>query len=99
MRSFAAKIFLELRDSTLLQCKMKRQNDRVNRIYKMKNQNPLFTDEMQLPIYDAIKNLPRWDGMPGFTQTRAQVLGAEGKNGAQADAARGGVKSRASVCK
>ena len=59
----------------------------------MKNQNPLFTDEMQLPIYDAIKNLPRWDGMPGFTQTRAQVLGAEGKNGAQADAAREGSKA------
>ena len=42
----------------------------------------LYTDETQLPIYDSIKNLPRLD----YTQIRAQILGAEGQNVAQADA-------------
>ena len=35
----------------------------------------VYTDEMQLPIYDAIKNLPRLDAVPGYTQIRAQNLG------------------------
>jgi hypothetical protein len=26
----------------------------------------VYTDEMQLPIYDAIKNLPRLDAGPGI---------------------------------
>jgi hypothetical protein len=38
-----------------------------------------YTDEMQLPIYDAIKNLPRLDAVPGFTQIRAQNLGGNGQ--------------------
>ena len=41
----------------------------------------VYTDEMQLPIYDAIKNLPRLDAIPGYAQIRAQNLGAEGQNG------------------
>jgi integrase len=40
----------------------------------------VYTDEMQLPIYDSIKNLPRL----GYTQIRAQIPGAEGQNGSQA---------------
>ena len=39
----------------------------------------LHTDEMQLPIYDAIKNLPRLDAVPGCTQIRAQILGGNGQ--------------------
>ncbi len=34
-------------------------------------------DEMQLPIYDAMKNLPRLDTLRGYTQIRAQNLGGE----------------------
>jgi len=44
----------------------------------------VYTDEMQLPIYDSIKNLPRL----GCTQIRAQISGAGGQNVAQADAAK-----------
>ena len=44
------------------------------------------TDEMQLPIYDSIKNLPRL----GYTQIRAQISGPEGLNGARADALNSG---------
>jgi integrase len=40
----------------------------------------VYTDEMQLPIYDAIKNLPRLDAVPGYTQIRAQNLGVDGQN-------------------
>jgi len=36
----------------------------------------VYTDEMQLPIYDSIKNLPRL----GYTQLYAQNSGAEGQN-------------------
>jgi len=43
----------------------------------------VYTDEMQLPIYDAIKNLPRLDAVPGYTQIRAQILGGNGQNGSQ----------------
>jgi hypothetical protein len=39
----------------------------------------VYTDEMQLPIYDAIKNLPRLDAGPGYTQIRAQILGGDGQ--------------------
>jgi integrase len=41
----------------------------------------VYTDEMQLPIYDAIKNLPRLDAVPGYTQIRAQISGGNGQNG------------------
>jgi hypothetical protein len=41
----------------------------------------VYTDETQLPIYEAIKGLPR---LLGYTQIRAQILGAEGQNVAQA---------------
>jgi len=43
----------------------------------------VYTDEMQLPIYDAIKNLPRLDAMPGYTQIRAQNLGGNGQTVSQ----------------
>jgi integrase len=51
-----------------------------------------YTDEAQLPIYDSIKNLPRL----GYTQIRAQILGADGQNGSQADAKGEGTKSEKS---
>jgi integrase len=50
----------------------------------------VYTDEMQLPIYDAIKNLPRLDAVPGYTQIRAQISGVEGQNGSHPDANNGG---------
>src|SRR5665213_1673954 len=43
----------------------------------------VYTDEMQLPIYDAIKNLPRLDAVPGYTQIRAQKIGGGGQNGSR----------------
>jgi hypothetical protein len=43
----------------------------------------VYTDETQLPIYDAIKNLPRLDAVPGYTQLYAQILGGSGQNGSQ----------------
>jgi hypothetical protein len=49
----------------------------------------VYTDEMQLPIYDAIKNLPRLDAMPGYTQIRAQILGGNGQTVSQPDAKTG----------
>ena len=51
-----------------------------------------YTDEAQLPIYDSIKNLPRLD-FGKNTQIRAQILGAEGENVTQPDAAIEGMKS------
>ena len=36
-----------------------------------------------LPIYDAIKNLPRLDAVPGYTQGYAQILGGSGQNVSQ----------------
>ena len=53
----------------------------------------VYTDETQLPIYDAIKNLPRLDAVPGYTQIRAQNLGAEGQNRSHPDAHNGGSKA------
>jgi hypothetical protein len=53
-------------------------------------QNKVYTDEMQLPIYDAIKNLPRLDAVPGYTQIRAQNLGGNGQTVSQPDANNGG---------
>ena len=50
----------------------------------------VYTDEMQLPIYDAIKNLPRLDAVPGYTQIRAQNLGGNGQTGSHLDANREG---------
>ena len=49
----------------------------------------VYTDEMQLPIYDAIKNLPRLDAGPGYTQIRAQILGGEGQTVSHPDAKSG----------
>ena len=40
----------------------------------------VYTDETQLPIYEAIKGLPR---LGDYTQIRAQILGAEWQNVAQ----------------
>jgi hypothetical protein len=45
----------------------------------------VYTEETQLPIYDAIKNLPRLQKKER-TQIRAQILVPEGQNGAQAGA-------------
>src|ERR1039457_2350507 len=44
----------------------------------------VYTDETQLPIYDAIKGLPR---LLDHTQIRVQISGAAGQNVAQAGAA------------
>jgi len=43
----------------------------------------VYTDEMQLPVYDSIKGLPR---LEGCTQIRAQISGFEGQNVSRADA-------------
>jgi integrase len=50
----------------------------------MKLTAKVYTDETQLPIYDAIKGLP-W--LLDHTQIRAQISGAAGQNVAQAGAA------------
>jgi integrase len=42
-----------------------------------------YTDEGQLPIYEAVKKLP---SLLGYAQGRAQISGADGQNGAQAGA-------------
>lgn len=50
---------------------------------------------MQLPIYDAIKGLPR---LQGYTQIRAQISGAESQNVAHAVAvSEGNGSEKASV--
>jgi len=49
-----------------------------------------YTDEVQLPIYDSIKNLPR---LGGCTQIRAQISGADGQNVTQPVAVSEGTKS------
>ncbi len=41
----------------------------------------VYTDESQLPIYEAIKSLPR---LSDSTQIRAQISGARGQNVSQA---------------
>jgi integrase len=43
----------------------------------------VYTDETQLPIYDAIKNLPRLDAVPEYTQRCAQISGGRGQNVSQ----------------
>ena len=50
----------------------------------MKLTAKVYTTETQLPIYDAIKGLPR---LLDHTQIRAQISGAAGQNVAQAGAA------------
>src|ERR1035441_1875486 len=50
----------------------------------MKLTAKVYTDETQLPIYEAIKGLPR---LLDHTQIRAQISGAAGQNVAQAGAA------------
>jgi hypothetical protein len=52
----------------------------------------VYTDETQLPIYDAIKNLPRLDAVPGYTQLYAQILGGRGQNGSQPVATSEGIE-------
>ena len=54
----------------------------------------VYTDETQLPIYDAIKGLPR---LGDYTQIRAQISGAEGQNVAQSVATGGGGKHHESL--
>ena len=46
----------------------------------------VYTDETQLPIYEAIKSLPR---LGKYTQIRAQISGEEGRNVSQAVATDG----------
>ena len=48
-----------------------------------------YTDGSQFQIYEAVKGLPP---MLGYTQIRAQILGANGQNGAQPDTAGEGTK-------
>ena len=50
----------------------------------------VYTDETQLPIYEAIKNLPR---LGGCTQLYAQNSGAEGQNVSEPVVGGEGVKS------
>jgi len=50
----------------------------------------VYTDETQLPIYEAIKGLPR---LRGCTQIRAQISGADGQNVTQPVAVSEGTKS------
>ncbi|MGO8741327.1 MAG: hypothetical protein ACLQUR_02880 [Limisphaerales bacterium] len=50
----------------------------------------VYTDETQLPIYEAIKGLPR---LGGCTQIRTQISGADGQNVAQPVAIGEGKKS------
>ena len=49
----------------------------------------VYTDEMQLPIYDAIKSCR---GL-GYTQIRAQILGADGQNVSQTGATGEGIEN------
>ena len=58
--------------------------------HKTIRQTDGYTDETQLPIYDAIKGLPR---LPGYTQIRAQISGPEGQSVAQTVASSEGNKS------
>jgi hypothetical protein len=58
--------------------------------HKTIRQTDGYTDEMQLPIYDAMKNLPHLDAVPGYTQIRAQNLGGKGQTSTQPDANYGG---------
>jgi len=53
----------------------------------------VYTDEMQLPIYDAIKNLPRLDALPGYTQIRAQISGGKGQTVSHPDVKSGESKA------
>jgi integrase len=57
----------------------------------------VYTDEMQLPIYDSIKGLPRLMNGKDSTQIRTQISGAEGQNVAQADAMNGGAKPHETI--
>jgi integrase len=52
----------------------------------------VYTDEMQLPIYDAIKNLPRLDAVAGYTQIRARNLEGKGQTVSHPDAKNGDSK-------
>jgi integrase len=61
----------------------------------MKLTAKVYTDETQLPIYDAIKGLP-W--LMDHTQIRAQISGAAGQNVAQAGAASEGKYSAETPC-
>jgi len=54
----------------------------------------VYTDETQLPIYDAIQKLPR---LEKCTQIRAQISGPERQNGAQAVASGEGLKTLESI--
>src|SRR5208283_1335560 len=57
----------------------------------------VYTDEMQLPIYDAIKNLPRLDAMTGYTQIYAQNLGGKGETVSHPDVKSGESKQTESL--
>ncbi len=57
----------------------------------------VYTDEMQLPIYDAIKNLPRLNGVLPYTQIRAQNLGGNGQNGSHPDAIAEGTNNEETI--
>ena len=57
----------------------------------MKLTAKVYTDETQLPIYAAIKGLPR---LPGYTQGRAQISGPEGQTWRKVTRRAKGIKSR-----
>jgi integrase len=62
--------------------------------HKTLRQTDAYTDEIQLPIYDSIKNLPR---LGNYTQGRTPFLVPEGQNEAQPDASSEGVKPHESL--
>jgi len=53
-----------------------------------------YTDEAQLPIYDAIKHLPR---LTDLTHIRAQISGVDGQNMSQCVATCGGSNTHRTV--
>jgi integrase len=55
-----------------------------------------YTDDVQLPIYDAIKDLPR---LKKYTQIRAQILVPEGQNVVQPVATGEGTGSEKALVK
>jgi hypothetical protein len=57
-----------------------RKAGKLMRHSDMKLTAKVYTDETRLPIYEAIKGLPR---LLDYTQIRAQISGSEGQNLAQ----------------
>src|SRR5208283_1468124 len=85
--------------ATFLQCNgvAQRFAMKLMRHSDIKLTSKVYTDEMQLPIYDAIKNLPRLDALAGYTQIRAQILGGKGETVSHPDVKSGESKQTESL--